>query len=210
MKSEATPESAAAPASGAGGEAERLSAWLDGELDAQEAEPLVGKLVRQPAWRRQYEDWCMVGDALRSNEVAAQHSPRLCARISKALQDEPALLAPRALSTSMKRHLASGAAVAAAVMVLVFVAVPQLRGTGTDAGVPVVNVNPASSSVQTVTSAVGSNEPGSVAIAAGSGEIRPAHDPRLDPYFQAHRDFTGAGVMPAAAVYLRSSNEGDR
>jgi sigma-E factor negative regulatory protein RseA len=212
MKSEATPESAAAPASGAGGEAERLSAWLDGELDAQEAEALVGSLVRQPAWRRQYEDWCMVGDALRSNEVAAQHSPRLCARISKALQGEPALLAPRALSTSMKRHLASGAAVAAAMMVLVFVAVPQLRGTGTGtgAGALVVNVNPASSNVQTVTSAVGSNEPGSVAIAAGSGEIRPARDPRLDPYFQAHRDFTGAGVMPAAAVYLRSSNEGDR
>src|SRR5208283_3948728 len=101
------------------------------------------KLVRQPASRRQYEDWCMVGDALRSNEVAAQHSPRLCARIAKALQDEPALLAPRALSTSMKRHLASGAAVAAAMMVLVFVAVPQLRGTSTDAGVPVVKVNPA-------------------------------------------------------------------
>src|SRR5271169_2946672 len=126
MKSQPMPEGAADPQS----EDERLSAWLDGELDATAAEPLVRSLLNGRPLQGRYQSWCMVGDALRSQEVAAEHSPRLCARISRALEDEPALLAPRALRPRLRRHLASGVAVAAAMAVLVLVAVPLLRGNG--------------------------------------------------------------------------------
>jgi hypothetical protein len=120
-------------------------------------------------------------------------------------------LAPASLRPAMKRHLASGFAVAAAAAVLVLIAVPQLRGAGTAADAPaiasgnpaaVVNANGAASP----NGAAAGDPAGALALAA----IRPARDPRLDPYFQAHRDFMGAGVMPAAAVYLRSGNEGER
>jgi len=181
-------------------DAELLSAWIDGELDERASGPLVASLLGQRDLQRCYSGWNLVGDALRSHEVLAEHSPALCARISAALQDEPALLAPTALAAGLRphllrRHLASGFAVAAAAAVLVFVAVPQLRSAGDVADAPSV----ASSTVTDTKVA------GGTMVAT-----RPARNPRLDPYIQAHRDFMGSGVMPAAAVYLRSGNEGER
>ena len=185
-------------------DAERLSAWLDGELDEKASDPLVAGLLCRPELQQRFAGWCLVGDALRSREVLAEHSPALCARINAALQAEPALLAPAALAPRlrpqfMKRHLASGFAVAAAAAVLVLVAVPQLRNGGLP-DAPTV----ASGATQRPAAAAGS-EPAALALAA-----RPARDPRLDPYIQAHREFMGSGVMPAAAVYLRSGTEGER
>jgi len=182
---------------------ERLSAWLDGELPAPAAEALVQELLTEQALQRKFQSWCFVGDALRSQEVAVEHSPRLCARISRALQDEPNLLAPRALSSRLRHQLASGVAVAAAMAVLVLVAVPLLRGSGSTGGVR--------NEATTARNAV----PGADLVSHGTGELAAgeapaAREPRLDPYFQAHRDFTPEGVMPAAAIYLRSSNENER
>jgi len=173
-----------------GADAERLCAWFDGELDDAAAGPVLDRLLRDRALQQRYARWSVVGDALRSSEVLAGHSPQLCARISQALADEPALLAPAALRPALKRHLASGFAVAAAAAVLVLVAVPQLRGSAPGAEAP----------------ALVSSVPAHPEVAAA----RPARDPRLDPYLQAHRDFMGSGVMPAAAVYLRSGSEGER
>jgi len=158
----------------------------------------------------------MVGDALRSHEVAAEHSPHLCARISRALQDEPALLAPRFLPANVKHHLASGVAVAAAVAVLVLVAVPQLRGvgaiSGAPAGSPAVTTAASGNATEAVPAAHAEpdTEAAAVALATQAGQWRPAGNSRLDPYLQAHRDFSGGGVMPAAAVYLRFGSEGER
>jgi sigma-E factor negative regulatory protein RseA len=184
----------------AGAEAERLSAWLDGEIDSSQGQALLGRLLKEDAWRRQYEDWCMVGDALRSQEVIVQHSPRLCARVARALADEPALLAPRATASGFKRNLASGAAVAAAAAVLVLVAVPQMRRSAAVTEMAGSAV-PASSALVEPVRAVGPE--GSLAL------VR--RNPRLDPYIEAHQEVTGPGVMPAAAVYLRfGGGEGER
>ena len=186
-------------------DAELLSAWIDGELDEHASGPLVASLLDQRDLQHCYAGFNLVGDALRSHEVLAEHSPALCARITAALQDEPALLAPSALAAGLRphllrRHLASGFAVAAAAAVLVFVAVPQLRSGGGVAAEPSV----ASSTAADGKAAAGATETAALALA------RPARNPRLDPYIQAHRDFMGSGVMPAAAVYLRSGNEGER
>jgi hypothetical protein len=182
---------------------QRLSAWLDGELEARVAEPLVRELLSDQALQRKYQSWCFVGDALRSQEVAAEHSPQLCARIARALHDEPNLLAPRALGSLMRHHVPSGVAVAAAMAVLILVAVPLLRGSGSPAGVR--------GEATMVRNAV----PGADLASRAGGELAAggapaARQPHLDPYFQAHRDFTPEGVMPAAAIYLRSSNESER
>ncbi len=179
---------------------ERLSAWLDGELDKQQSAVVMAEMLQRGSGRRQFEEWCLVGDALRSSEVAAGHSPRLCARVAQALQDEPALLAPRALGVRTRRNLATGFAVAAAAAVVLLVAVPQLRTEVTNGAVTGGQIARAPGVTADLASAVA---PGS-AVAARNGR-----NPRLDPYIQAHRDFSGVGVMPAAAVYLRSGNEGE-
>jgi sigma-E factor negative regulatory protein RseA len=188
---------------GAGEKSERLSAWLDGELDEAASASMMDELLRDRSCQRKFKEWNAVGDALRSHEVLAEHSPRLCASISAALQDEPHLLAPRALPARIKRNMSSGFAVAAAALVLVLVAVPQLRGTGVAA--PGAPTNPALTSANPV---AGEQSP----VALGADAPRAAQgNPRLDPYFQAHRDVTGNnGMMPAAAVYLRFGNESDR
>lgn len=183
------------PPAGSGPSAdERFSAWLDGELDEAQAREVAGELLRRPDAQRRYAAWCMVGDALRSHEVLGEHSPRLCARITRALQDEPALLAPRALPSALGRHAASGLAIAAAAAVLVLVAVPQLRGTGD--GAP-----GAAGTLASGPSATAVERP--VAVAR-------ARDPRLDPYLQAHREVSDPGMMPAAEIYLRYGSEGER
>jgi sigma-E factor negative regulatory protein RseA len=212
-QSESTSAPAAAPADPRG---EELSAWLDGELEAQTAEPLVRELLQPGDGRRQFDEWCLVGDALRSHEVAAGHSPRLCARIAEAINGEPALLAPQALParrrrpSAMTRHIASGVAIAAAAAVVVLVALPQLRsGSGGPAEQLADRRAPVVQTVDAPAVALASTPAGTVAnaMSGGNGANR---NPRLDPYIQAHRDFSGAGVMPAAAVYLRFGNEGDR
>ncbi len=202
----ASPAPSAAPAGAATADTERLSAWLDGEVAASEADALAQRLLRDPDWRSRYIDWCAVGDALRSQEVIGGHSPKLCARIARALDSEPALLAPRALPGGARRHIATGFAVAAAAAVLVFVAVPQLRsgsagaGTSADAG-----TIPGGAAADKVLAAV---DPGVPARNAAAGAH--AFNPRLDPYIEAHREVTGTGVMPAAAVYLRFGGEGEQ
>jgi len=198
MISGSTPNAMALASSESGSDAEHLSAWLDGELDAPAADAVLAGLLRQPELQQRYAGWCLVGDALRSHEVLSGHSPALCARINAALQDEPALLAPAALRPALKRHFATGFAVAAAAAVLVLVAIPQLRGAGGIAEAPTI-----------ASGAAGPGAPGAnAAQVALAGHA--AGNPRLDPYFKAHRDLMGAGVMPAAAVYLRSGSEGER
>ena len=181
---------------------ERLSAWLDGQLDEAAARALVLDLQQPGPSRRRFESWCVVGDALRSQEVAAMHSPRLCARIAAALENEPALLAPSALAAPVRRpaplvrHLAGGAAIAAAAAVIVLVALPQLRS------------NPGAGPAQVAdTRAVQKgNGAAPVELASRAAQFRSS---RLDPYIQAHRDLS-SGMMPAAAVYLRSGGEGEK
>lgn len=212
MKAQPESERTSAGAQDTPGDAERLSAWLDGELDAPAAEPLVQQLLSGQALLRKYQSWCFLGDALRSQEVAAAHSPRLHARICRALQDEPALLAPRALSSRVKHNVASAVAVAAAMAVVVLVAVPLLRQSGPSADQATHGMS-ASGAAPSGLAARKPDSPalGSVGLAADKpADARSAHRPRLDPYIQAHRDFTADGVMPAAAIYLRSGNEGDR
>jgi sigma-E factor negative regulatory protein RseA len=189
---------------GAGEKSERLSAWLDGELDEAGAVSQLDELLRDQSCRKKFDDWSAVGDALRSYEVLAEHSPRLCARISAALQDEPLLLAPRALPSRMKRNLASGFAVAAAAAVLVLVALPQLRGTGVPA--------PGAAASAALAAANNAGVAGDASpVALSDAQRRAEANPRLAPYLQAHRDVTGNnGMMPAAAVYLRFGSDGDR
>lgn len=211
-------------------EGEFLSAWLDGEVEPESGQGVARDLSANAAWRRRVEDWTWVGDALRSEEVAALHSPRLCARIVRALDAEPALLAPQALvgtvetarrgTSRWSRRAASVGAVAAAAAVLMFIAVPMVRDGGR--GFPADGTTLASSTVSTMASAttvkatsggtpnrsampVSTRQPDSPQALAMDGmdtqAIRPASfDPGWSPYLDAHRDYAGFGLMSATDV----------
>src|SRR5512134_3468259 len=109
---------------------ERLSSLLDGELDEQEAAQVLDALCRDAELQRQWSDLQLVGDAMRSTEVAACHVGGFCARVRRALADEPTVLAPR--PRPMRRYAVPGIAVAASVAAIAFVAVPLLRSPTPD------------------------------------------------------------------------------
>lgn len=179
---------------------ERLSALMDGELDAQEASRLLDVLCRDPELQQRWSDLQLVGDAMRSTDVAACHVDAFCARVRQALADEPTVLAPRR-PTPLRRYAVPGIAVAASVAAIAFVAVPLLRSPGPEMAAhqaaPVTAAAPAAAAV----------EPAAAQSSRATAAIANAR--ALDAYFAAHRELTAGTPLPRATVYLRTG-AGDR
>ena len=96
-----------------------ISAWIDGEADIRPED------LDSPYGRRVWDNYHMIGDVLRSEELAIKPSDFLYARISRAIDEEPAIVAPRV--APLRRYARaglSGVAVAAAVAAVAWVAVP--------------------------------------------------------------------------------------
>lgn len=137
-----------------------VSAWVDGQEDLRADE------LNTPYARQVWDTYHLIGDVMRSEDLAIQPSSRFYARVSAALDAEPAIVAPAPLP---RRHLLrlslSGVAVAAAVASVVWMAHPALFGGGDIAATaPVV------------------------------AEVEPA-DPGLAPYMDAHQDMAGVGPV---------------
>jgi len=174
---------------------EDLSSLIDGELDAHRAAAVLDALCRDPELQRRWSDLQMVGDALRSSDVAACHLEGFCARVHMALVEEPTVLAPPSARPAWRRYALPGLAVAASVAAIAFVAVPLLKAPASDvlaarqapSGAPVVaTLDPPAQVSQKAASAI-------------------ANARALDPYFAAHRELTGGTPLPRATAYMRTS-----
>ena len=187
---------------------EAISALMDGELDqvgdAGRRRACLDRLCKDDAARAQWALWHVAGDALRSSEVAALHSSRFGARLTQALDAEPVILAPKALRP--QRHLVSrmllpGAAAAAAMAVLAFVAVPMLQGTDRVGGVEIARVEgasrPAGPASQGVAS-VARTLPASMFERPSGVEAE-----KFEIYLSAHSQMSGGLGMPRTSHYLR-------
>lgn len=167
---------------------ERLSALLDGELDAEGCRALVERLRHDPEAGRNWTLLNCVGDAMRSADVAAFHAEGFVARVSAALAQEPTVLAPAALPrrSAVRRWLLPGASAAAAAAVLLAVGLPSRQGATTD------------------TAAAGA--PAATAEVAVNAPL-PAIDrsPQLERYLAAHRELAEATLMPYSTPYVRTS-----
>lgn len=177
----------------------RLSALMDGELGEAEAAQLLAELADDPNGRDDWMLWHAAGDALRSSEVTALHSSRFAARVSLALNDEPAIVASRRRAANPHRTvrgiLLPGVAAAAAVTALSWVALPMLRGA--DEPVPqqaAVAVPAAVASLPQVAS-------------AGASRSRPlsaeaVQSVRFDRYMAAHGQMSGTLGLPRTSQYV--------
>jgi sigma-E factor negative regulatory protein RseA len=175
---------------------EDLSSLIDGELDPHESAAVLDALCRDAELQRRWSDLQLVGDALRSTEVAACHVDGFCARVKNALADEPTVLAPRTVRpAAVRRYAIPGVAVAASVAAIAFVAVPLLRAPAADMTAQ-TQPSPAPISAPMVAR---TDEAGARAASAI------ANARALDPYFAAHRELTGGTPLPRATAYLRTS-----
>ena len=177
---------------------EHLSSLIDGELDAHEAAAVLDALCKDAELQRRWSDLQLVGDALRSTEVAACHVDGFCARVSNALADEPTVLAPRAVRSPMRRYAIPGVAVAASMAAIAFVAMPLLR-------TPAIEVAAQKQAPAFVSAPVAVSAEQQEAQAASKAATAIANARGLDPYFAAHRELTGGTPLPRATAYLRTS-----
>lgn len=172
---------------------EELSCLLDGELDAERGGACLSGLCRDPRAQSDWALWHAVGDALRSQDVAALHSAGFAARMAQALEAEPAIVAPRALSLrsrTVRRFVLPVTAAAAAAVMLTVVALPMLQAPATTPG----------------TQLAGAVQPPRDARNGGADVLPVAvvdRSPELEAYLQAHREVSGGIGLPRTSHYLR-------
>jgi len=109
-----------------------VSSWIDSEGEIRPEE------LDSPYGRQVWDTYHLIGDALRNPDLAIKPSDLFYARISKAIDAEPHLVAPRLGRHSPLRMGLSGLAVAAAVASVVWVAMPYLTDNETPADIQVL------------------------------------------------------------------------
>ena len=139
-----------------------VSSWVDGEADIRSEE------LDTPYGRQIWDTYHLIGDVMRSPDLAIQPSDRFYARVSAAIDAEPPIVAPSPL---VRRHLMrnglSGLAVAAAVASVVWMARPFFFTPDASPAAPVV----------------------------AQAEEPDAADPGLADYMAAHQSMAGAGAV---------------
>jgi sigma-E factor negative regulatory protein RseA len=156
---------------------EKLSAWMDGELEGDAARQLPSQLKRDAGLRGNWDSYHLIGDALRG-----VRGPDLCARICARLDTEPTVLAPqrRSASEKVRRYALSAAASVAAVAFVGWLALPGLQQGSTQVA------------------AVTGGEVKQAAVPAGEG----AKD-----YLLAHQRYSPSNAMQGVAPYVRTVAE---
>jgi len=188
---------------------ERLSALADGELDDLELAAACAAWAAEPAARRDWHAWHLIGDVLRSDDLASdpRRDRALCAAIRARLRSEPVVLAPtRAPAGPRRGRWALGGAVAAGLVLVVgtFTAVRP----GPDAPAAIVAQAERPSAPTVVAAAAPSvvvaapERPGDEPVVA---DMRLIHDAQLDRYLAAHKQFSGTSALGVPSVFLRSA-----
>lgn len=163
---------------------EKISALMDGELDAREAAQLVPQL-RQAGPRGEWDTYHVIRDSLRGEPLL---SAGFDARFAARLDGEPTVLAPRRNPVTRPAMVAlSAAASLSAVAVVAWMALsanPQL-------GVP----RELAKAPEAVVPAVPAPAPALAAV---------AHDGAMSEYLLAHQGVSPSTALQGVAPYVRS------
>jgi sigma-E factor negative regulatory protein RseA len=201
--------------------AERISAALDGELPEGGGHAAHARVSYRLAQflstldadgRALWTDYHLIGDVLRSDELAgdAAMSAAFVARFSARLAEEPHVLAPSALRTSMRRTLALRRrmlpvfAVAAAAATLSWVVVPQLQGLG-GADTPAQVASVSSPGVEAMQRVALASTPMNGGVPQNIQEANIVRDADLDQYLAAHQQFAQQPMIQSATPLIRAA-----
>ena len=159
---------------------ERISAFMDGELEDHEAAAQVRRLKEDPELRAAWETYHLVGDAMRGE---AGYPSGLAASISVKLAAEPTVLAPspRMQSRNVRRVALSAAASIGGVALVAWLALfdnPFLPRQN-------LAVNQAPLGAQT-----------QIAATPANGSV--------NDYLLAHQQFSPSTAMQGVASYVRT------
>lgn len=216
-------------------QAERISALMDGEFDPDELAALLDEADTsgRPLW----DDYHLIGDALRSDELTLPRSESaFMASFAARLDAEPHLLAPTALADAQAataagakavgsrgtrinpflrvRRVLPTAAAAAAVAALSWVVVPRLQDHPAGGAQPQVLAQTAApaASGSSLTRVALSQQPQAAVAANGAGvpnDVIVLRDARLDQYLAAHQQYAPAPIGQSVSPYMRASAQAD-
>ncbi len=188
---------------------ERLSTFIDGEWfdEPGHADGLLAGLSSDD--RAAWSEYHLIGDALRSDDLAAHPaaSKAFLRDFAARLEAEPHLLAPAPAPAARKsgrlslfgRRVVPGLAIAAAAATLTWIIVPQLqRIDGSPSAMQTAAVAVRHDPVQTVAMAGAPNS-------SGAGEVNIIRDARLDQYLEAHQQFAQQPMVPDSAPFIRAA-----
>ena len=192
---------------------ERLSALADGELDPAGSLTSCEAWARDAALRADWHAWHLIGDVLRSDDLAAdpRHDRTFSARLAARLKAEPVVLAPASLGGAVGsrferpsrrgRWTAAGAVAAGFVLVVGTFAVVR-PGDSPPAQIARDDVAGAimAPAVAPAPATEVSAQP--VAIVADNKIIR---DAQLERYLEAHKQFAGTSALGVPSAFLRSA-----
>ena len=171
----------------------QVSALVDGELDEATIERTIDALLASDELACFWADAHRAGDWLRSDEVVGiGDGQSLMRRIAAELAAEPTVLAPRSTRRSRGFWIRTGlpgASVAAALVVVAWVATPFGRGENGD------KLASAQPTVLIVPSTVAGQQQGVQQTA-----LKTVDPDRLSEYLAAHRDVTPFAYRGAASA----------
>jgi sigma-E factor negative regulatory protein RseA len=189
---------------------ERLSAFVDGESfdDSGDISQFLSGFTQRD--RAAWSDFHLIGDALRSDDLAA--SPAASSAFMNAFSARfeaeahvfapaaiPAVSAERLRSRLFRRRVVPAFAVAAAAATLTWIVVPQLQGVDGHNGAQMASLS--SDHVQRVAMA-------SMPAASTRSPVVEANiirDASLDQYLEAHQQFSQQPVMPGSMPLIRTA-----
>jgi sigma-E factor negative regulatory protein RseA len=202
-----TAQMAQMPQAQAGSRGERLSAFVDGESlhDVGDISQFLAGFTNRD--RAAWSDYHLIGDALRSDDLAASPatSSAFMAAFSQRLEAEAHVIAPAAVASRLRkqlfrRRIVPAFAVAAAAATLTWIVVPQLQGLDSrGAGTQVASMS--SDAVQHVSMA---QQP-AASHRSPVVEANIIRDASLDQYLEAHQQFSQQPVMPGSMPFIRAA-----
>ncbi len=163
---------------------ERISAFMDGEIEASEVTGQVRRMKEDPRLRAVWDTYHVIGDTLRGEKIGL--SPDFNTKLSARLAEEPTILAPHSrtpLQTSARRFALPVAASLGGVALVAWLALfnnpfaPQKENLALKAPAPLA--------AQT-----------QLAVNPASGEV--------SDYLLAHQQFSPSTTMQGVASYVRT------
>lgn len=183
---------------------DQISALVDGEIGEREAASLLTRMKADEGLRRQWDDYQLIGDALRGHVA-----PAMAGRLAARLDAEPTVLAPHRHDRlkSLVLPAISAAAGAAAVAIVAWGVLPAAAPSPTP-GIAQVG-NPVTTSVAGGARLVAApQQQASSTEPAITEVVREMPLAGVDDYLLAHQRFSPANAMQGVAPYVRTvSNE---
>ncbi|WP_068805327.1 sigma-E factor negative regulatory protein [Thauera phenolivorans] len=175
---------------------DRLSAFLDGDLDGQAGTPLLDRLRKDPALKKDWEAYHLIGDVLRGESAGSRD---FVDRVMAKIDGEPVLFAPGVASAAAAGRSRGGwqalMAVAASVM---GVAAVGIVAASLYSGEPRVAQMAEMKRSAPATPVLAQAQP------RDRLPMRNVAADRNIEYVFAHQGLSGSGAMPGAVQYVRA------